>query len=79
MNVDKTKYMSMTRDQNSGRSHNIKIDNGFFEMVEQSQCLGTTLTDRNSSQDEIQSRLKSGNACYLVQNLFCLPVCCPKI
>jgi len=33
--------------------------------------LGTTLTYQNSIQEEIKSRLKSGNACYhLVQNLF---------
>ena len=33
--------------------------------------LGTTLTNQNSIQEEIKSRLKSGNACYhLVQNLF---------
>jgi len=27
--------MSMSRDQNSGRSHNMKIDNSSFESVEQ--------------------------------------------
>jgi len=38
--------------------------------VEQFKYLGTTLTDQNSIQEEIKSRLKSGNACYhLVQNL----------
>jgi len=26
VNPDKTKYMVMSRDQNPGRSHNIKID-----------------------------------------------------
>jgi len=32
--------------------------------------LGTTLTNQNSFQEEIKSRLKSGNACYhLVKNL----------
>ena len=32
--------------------------------------LGTTLTHQNSIQEEIKSRLKSGNACYhSVQNL----------
>jgi len=32
--------------------------------------LGTALTNQNSIQEEIKSRLKSGNACYhLVQNL----------
>jgi hypothetical protein len=27
VNADKTKYMATSRDQNSGRSHNMKIDN----------------------------------------------------
>ena len=32
--------------------------------------MGTTLTNQNSIQEEIKSRLKSGNACYhSVQNL----------
>jgi len=63
--------MAMSRDRNAGRSHNIKIDNSLFEMVEQFQYLGTTLIDRSSSQEEIKSRLKSGNVCYLaVQNRF---------
>jgi hypothetical protein len=31
VNADKTKYMVMSRDQNAGVSHNIKIDNISFE------------------------------------------------
>jgi hypothetical protein len=27
INADKTKYMVMSRDQNAGRSHSIKMDN----------------------------------------------------
>jgi hypothetical protein len=34
VNADKTKYMVMSRDQNGGRNHNIKIDNISFERVE---------------------------------------------
>ena len=38
--------------------------------VEGFRYLGTTLTNQNSIQEEIKSRLMSGNACYqLVQNL----------
>ena len=41
-----------------------------IERVEQFRYLGTNLTNQNSIQEEIQSRLKSGNACYYsVQNL----------
>jgi hypothetical protein len=31
VNADKTRYMVMSRDQNAGRSHNMKIDNIPFE------------------------------------------------
>ena len=44
VNVDKTKNMVMSRDQNTGRSHSMKIDNSSFEMVEEFKYLGTTLT-----------------------------------
>jgi hypothetical protein len=38
--------------------------------VEELKYLGTTLTNLNSIQEEIKSRLKTGNACYhSVQNL----------
>ena len=64
LNADKTKYMVMSRDRNAGRSHNMKIDNRSFEMVEELKYLGTTLTNQNSVQEEIKSRLKSGNPCH---------------
>ena len=70
VNADKIKYMVMSREQNAGRSHNIKIDNISFERVEHFRYLGTTITHQNSIQEEIKSRLKTGNACYhSVQNL----------
>jgi len=56
VNVDETKYMVMSRDQNARRSHNIKIDNSLFEIVEQFKYLGTTLTKQNSIQEDIKSR-----------------------
>ena len=68
--ADKTKYMVMSRDQNAGRIHNVRIDNSTFERVEEFKYLGTTLAKQNSIAEEIKSRLKSGNACYhSVQNL----------
>jgi len=44
VNTDKPKYMLMSRDQNAGRSHNTKIDNRSFVMVEEFKYVGTTLT-----------------------------------
>jgi hypothetical protein len=63
VNADKIKYMVMSRDQNAGRNHSIRIDNSSFERVEELRYLGTTLTNQNSIQEEVKSRLKSGNAC----------------
>jgi hypothetical protein len=62
--------MVMSRDRNSGRGHGVKIDNSSIKRVEEFKYLGATLTDQNSIQEEIKSRLKLGNACYnSVQNL----------
>ena len=70
INTEQTNYMVMSRDQKAGPSHSIKSDNSPFERVEDFRYLATTLTNENSFQEEIKSRLKSGHACYYsVQNL----------
>ena len=51
VNADKTKYMIMSRDQNSGRIHSMKIDNSSIERVEEFKYLGKTLTNKNSIQE----------------------------
>jgi len=79
VNADKTKYVVMFQDQNAERSHNVKKDNRSSERVEQCKYLETTITNQNSIQEEIKSRLKSGNVCYIWCRIFCLPVCYPKI
>jgi len=56
--------MVISRDQNAGRSHNIKTDSKSFERAEEFRYLGRTLANQNSIQEENKSRLKSGNACY---------------
>ena len=62
--------MTVSRDQNAGRIHSMKTANGSIERVEEFKYLGTALTNQNSIQEEIKSRLKLGNACYYsVQNL----------
>ena len=35
VSADKTKYMVMSRDQNAGRNHSVRIDNNTFERVEE--------------------------------------------
>jgi len=55
----------MSRDQKAERSHNLETDNSSFEKVEEFKYLGTNLTNQNSIQEEIKSRLKSDNACCL--------------
>jgi hypothetical protein len=70
VNVEKTKYMLVFRDQNAGQNREIKIANRSLENVSQFRYLGTTVTDQNLIQEEIKRRLNSGNTCYhSVQNL----------
>ena len=70
VSADKTKYMVMSRDQNAGQNHNVRIDNSTYERVEEFKYVGTSLTIQNSIREEIKCRLRSGNAWYhSVQNL----------
>jgi hypothetical protein len=64
VNVDETKYMGMSRDQNAGQSHNIKFDNCSFERWNSSNIWEQPLTNQSSIQEEIKNRLESGNACF---------------
>ena len=64
VNADKTEYTVMSRDQNAGRSRNIKTENSSFERVEEFKYLRTTLKNENVILEGIKSRLKSGNVCY---------------
>jgi hypothetical protein len=70
VNAEKTKYMIISRHQNSGKNQNVRIANESFEKVVEFKYLGTTLTNQNDFHDGIKTRLNSGNACYYsVQNL----------
>jgi hypothetical protein len=70
VNTERTKYMLLSRHQNSGQNHDIKIGNRCFGNVEQFRYLGTTVTNQNLIQEEFKRRLNSGNAYYhSVQNV----------
>ena len=75
VNAEKTKYMVMSQEQNAGQNHNIKIGNKSLEVVEQFKYLGTTLTGQYSIHEEINSRLKSGNACFIWCSVLSVPIC----
>jgi hypothetical protein len=48
------------------------------ESIRKFKYLGTTITDKNASHEEIKDRLNLGNVCYhSVKNLLC-PVCIHK-
>jgi len=69
VNAKEAKRMAMSCDQQAGQNHNIttvhKSSKGRSRSV-----LRTTLTNKNSIQEEIKRRLKSGNASHhSVQNL----------
>jgi hypothetical protein len=62
IHVEKTKYMSLSRDQNVGQNRDIEIANRLFEHFSQLKYL--IVTNKNYIQEEIKRRLNSGNACY---------------
>jgi len=69
-NAAKTKYMVMSGDQKAGQIHNIKTDNSSFGRLEQIKYLATSVRNLISIQEEMKSRMKSGNTCcHSVQNL----------
>jgi hypothetical protein len=64
VNVEKTKYMLVSRDQNADQNREINTGNRSFENVSHFKYLGMTVTNQNLIQEEIKRRLNSGNACY---------------
>jgi hypothetical protein len=79
INPEKTKYMLLSRHQNAGQNHEIKIGNRCFENVAQFKYLGTTVKNKNLIQEEIKRRLNRIMLAVIQFMSFCLPVSCPKI
>jgi hypothetical protein len=69
VNADKTRYTVISGNGDSGRRHNKSIKN--FERMEENKYWGTTRTNQSYIQEEIKSRLKSGNVCYHSVHNFC--------
>jgi hypothetical protein len=63
VNSEKTKYILTSR-KKAGQKHSINMANRSFDGVEKFKYWGTILTDQKCMQEEIKSRLNSGNACY---------------
>jgi hypothetical protein len=57
----KLKCVAVYWDQNAGENYSIKVDNNSFERVGQFKYLGRTSPYQNRIQEEIKSRLKSGD------------------
>jgi hypothetical protein len=55
-NVEKTKYMLLSRHQNIGQNRDLKIANGSFENVPQIKYLGATVIYQNLILEEIMRR-----------------------
>jgi hypothetical protein len=70
VNVEKTKYMFVSRDQNAVQTREIKIGNRSFENVLELMYLETTVTNQN----RILVMLAT-----IVSRTFCLLVYCRKL
>jgi hypothetical protein len=56
--------MLLSRHENAGQNHDLKIANRCFENMAQFIYFGMTVTNQNLIQEKIKKRLNSGNACY---------------
>jgi hypothetical protein len=74
INIEKTKYVIVSRYPNTGHNQNIRIANESFEEVAKFKYLETALTNQNDIRDEIKSVLNSGNAFFIQSKIFYLPV-----
>jgi hypothetical protein len=79
VNMDKTKYMLVSRDQNAGQNREIKKGNRSFENVSQFKYLGTTAAYQNLIQEEIKRRLNSVMHATIRSKTFCPLACCQKM
>jgi hypothetical protein len=78
VNAEKTKYILLSRYQNAGKNHDIKIANRSFENMAQIKHLGTTVTNQNLINKEIKRRQIQIMLTTIQPKTFCFLVCCLK-
>jgi hypothetical protein len=69
INVEKLKYMLLSRHLNPGQNQDVNIASRSFKNVSQFKYFGGTVTNQNLIQEEIKRTLNYDNICYhSVQN-----------
>jgi hypothetical protein len=63
INIEKTKYMFLSRHRDGGENQDIKISNRLFGNVSQFRYLGMTVTNQKLIKEKIKKRLNSGYNC----------------
>ena len=71
VNEDKTKYLTLDRQQGSRIGQNITMNEFNFEVVQSFKYLGSIINVSNDIEEEIQIRTSQGNKCfYALRHLF---------
>jgi hypothetical protein len=78
INVEKTKYMLLSRHQNRSRNRDREIVNTSFENVPQFKYFRTSVTNQNVIQKEIRGDCVRSMLATIQYRTFCLPACCQK-
>jgi hypothetical protein len=78
INVEKTKYMLLSRHQKSGQNHDIKITSRSLENVSQFTYLGMTVAHQNLIQGKLRGDLILVMLATSQSRTSCLLVCCKK-
>ena len=79
VNVDKTKYIVTSWDQNAGQSHSMKTDNTSFERVKSSHSWEKLEQIKILFRKKLRTDWNQGMLAIIQCRIFCFPVCYPKI
>ena len=74
VNVDKTKYLVKSWDQNVGQSHSMKTVNSSFERVEELKYLGTNQQIKIIFRKKLREPWRQEMLAIIRIRIFCLPV-----